>query len=174
MYCAFMSKYSTYDMRFMAFNHIMWARWRREANPPQRVRLFEYPKKLINFEAETIMELIDLDYIVVTNPSYITEPPLLKDFSQGELMEMVQASHPDAGGINPLDYLAAENSELGKKLSAIKCHSMYNEKGVQQTTKAVKKHIGQENQRGAIILTKDSVDAIPITANKSHFSRKLF
>lgn len=157
----------------------MWARWRRQQNPPQSVRLFEYPKKEINFDADTIMELLDLDYILATNPSYITEPPLLKDFSQGELMELLQASAgPD--GINPLDYLCNEtltdgdqkNAELGKKLSAIKCHSLYNEKAVQQTTDAVKRFIGHEKQRGAVVSIKESVDQIPITATKS-FCRKL-
>ena len=177
LYCAFMSKYSTYDMRFQAFNYIIRARYRNIENPPQRVRLFKYPDaQQINFDAETIMELLDFDELERINPSYITEPPLLKLFGQLELMEILQASD-GPNGINPLDYLARDGdqkmSELGKKLSAIKCHSMYNEKAVQQTTKAVKKNIGHEKQRGAVVVTKDSVDQIPITAKKSHFSRKL-
>ena len=170
-------------MRFQALDIIFRTRERNMRNPPQRVRLFKYPDaNQINFDADTIMELLDFDELERINPSWITEPPLLKLFSQGELLEILQASDPDGPDpMNPLDYLCKEdltdgdqkNAELGKKLSAIKCHSMANEKAVQQTTKAVKKNIGHEKQRGAVVVTKDSVDQIPITAKKSHFSRKL-
>ena len=41
------------------------------------------------------------------------------------------------------------------------------------TTRAVKRHIGHDKQKGAIIVTKDSVDEYPIDGNKSMFKKKL-
>ena len=82
-------------------------------------------------------------------------------------------------GLNCLDFVCDEKIwdetklQLGKNLVAIKCHAMDNERAVQQTTKACKKSIGHDNQAGVIIVTKDSVDQLPITSNKRETCRKL-
>ena len=169
-----MSKYSTDEMRLEALGFIERARERRMKNP-NHIRLFTYPKGKINFEANSIDELLNLKDIEAKNPEYITEPPLLMDFSLEELRKIHQ--HCVETGIKPLEYLGDEKLcngdqrllKLGQNLSSLKCHSMDNEKAVQMTTKAVKKHIGHDDQKGAIILTKDSVDQLPINTTKRDF-----
>ena len=180
LYCCVMSKFSNNDMRLEALQFIERARHRRLNNPTQNVRLFKYPTQdMINFEADTIMELLNLTEIEANNPEYITEPPLLMDLALEELREIHQNCVET--GTYPLKYLCDETLNggdqnfltLGKNLASLKCHSIWNEKAVQMTTRAVKKHIGHDKQSGAIIVTKDSVDQTPITSNKSHFCKKL-
>ena len=45
-------------------------------------------------------------------------------------------------------------------------------RGVQQTTKAVLKFAKHEQQKGAIIVTKELVDEFPINCNKSQFKKR--
>ena len=168
-----MSKYSNDAMRKEALTYILWARQRR----PTQVRTFRYPSEdELNFEADTIWELLDFKEIEAGNPSYITEPPLLMEYSDNELVDIYQAS---VEGVQPLDYICDEKVwdekkiRLGKNQNSIKCHAMDNECAVQQTTKACKKNIGHDNQAGAIIVTKDSVDQLPITSNKSEICKRL-
>ena len=44
-------------------------------------------------------------------------------------------------------------------------------RGVQQTTKGVLKFVKHEQQKGAIIVTKELVDEFPINCNKSQFKK---
>ena len=114
---------------------ILGARERERNNPQQEVRKYLYPPEFwINFEAETIMGLLNFDELLDEMPWYITESPLSMDFPDGTLIEMYQAAiGPD--GIPPLEYLNDETlvegdqslAKLGKELSLIKGHSMDNE-----------------------------------------------
>ena len=74
LYCAVMSKFSTDEMRLEALQFIERARQRRLNNPTPNVRLFKYPTQdMINFEADTIMELLNLTEIELNNPEYIRD-----------------------------------------------------------------------------------------------------
>ena len=135
MYCGVFGKFTSDDDRLKALWLTLGARERERNNPQLEVRKYIYPPEFwINFEAETIMDLLDFDELLELMPWYITESPLSMDFLDGELIEIVQAAlGPD--GIPPLEYLNNEtliegdqsHAKLGKELSLIKGHSMDNE-----------------------------------------------
>ena len=132
LYCGLFSKFSSDEDRLEALRIILLIRVRRRAQPPQDVRKYVYPtENIINFEATTIMDLLDFDEL---EDWYLTEPPFTMDFFDEELTEIVQAAlGPD--GIPPLEYLADKtlvegdqsHAKLGQDLGKIKSHSMANE-----------------------------------------------
>ena len=63
------------------------ARKRKKKSRATKVRKFRYPGALVNFEAETIMDLLDWDTLP---KSYITSPPLLEKFSDEDLILFVK------------------------------------------------------------------------------------
>jgi hypothetical protein len=42
-------------------------------------------------------------------------------------------------------------------------------RNVKLTSRVVRKHVEHVNQKGAIVITKDSIDQLPINCNKKHF-----
>ena len=46
-------------------------------------------------------------------------------------------------------------------------------RNVKLTSRVVRKHVEHVNQKGAIVLTKDSIDQLPINCNKSHFTKAI-
>ena len=124
LYGGIFSEFSSDDDRREALRLILAIRVRRRAQPPLDVRKYVYPTaNIINFEATTIMDLLDFDEL---EDWYLTESPFTMDFSDEELTEIVQAS---------LEYLADEtliegdqsHAKLGRDLGKIKSHSMANE-----------------------------------------------
>ena len=110
----------------------------------------------INWEATNILDAVTDAYFLAN----FYEPPLTKDKSVEQLILAYQLWKDENKPIK---------ESLG--LPNIKSHSMANEKGVQQTTRAVARHVGHLRQKGAIIVTKDNVDQYPINSNKTVFKR---
>ena len=64
---------------------ILAARNRERNRRVNKVRKFQYPNALVNFDAQTIFELLDLDRLP---QSYITAPPLFRNFSDKDLIRL--------------------------------------------------------------------------------------
>ena len=83
IYCALVSSFTNDEMRRRALHMILAARNRERNRRVNKVRKFQYPNALVNFDAQTIFELLDLDRLP---QSYITAPPLFRNFSDKDLI----------------------------------------------------------------------------------------
>ena len=110
------------------------------------LRQFKVPNP-INFDAKTYLELIDFDSF---DEELITEPPLLFDYSNKELMDCALSS----------DDLPVPD---------IPCHSQNNERHVAATTEAAMNAIGPENMHALLLQMAESRSEISKDATKSDF-----
>ena len=110
------------------------------------LRQFRVPKA-INFEAKSYLELLDFDTL---EEDFITEPPLLFEFSNEELMDCV-LSHDD---------LAVPD---------LACHNQANERCVAGTTEAAKNAIGPEKMHALLLKMEKSRAEVTKDATKSDF-----
>ena len=110
------------------------------------LRQFRVPKA-INFEAKSYLELLDFDTL---EEDFITEPPLLFEFSNEELMDCV-LSHDD---------LAVPD---------LACHNQGNERCVAGTTEAAKNAIGPEKMHALLLKMEKSRAEVTKDATKSDF-----
>ena len=84
-----MSNLSSDEDKYRALVWIIEARKRQRQSNNNRVRIFKYPsEEQINFEAESIMDLVDWESLPY---SYITPPPLLQDWTDENLIEAYQS-----------------------------------------------------------------------------------
>lgn len=116
------------EIRELAIQRIFQAR-KQEIN----VRNFELPKTL-NFNADDYSKMIDW------NNEHVTEPPILKDYGNAELLKM-------------------KNKPLQRIL--IPCHSQGIERAVHLVTQASEHKIGYENRHKFIVNTLQSRKALP-------------
>ena len=133
------------NVRHWAVLLILEARERR-AKEDGSLRIFKVPKS-INFDAKSYTELLDFNNL---EPELITEPPLLFDYSNEELMDCA-LSHVDL----PVPDIA--------------CHSQSNERHVAGTTEAVKHAIGPDKVHALRLKIEKSCSEITKDATKSEF-----
>ena len=118
------------SIRQKALKYILEAR-KREAKA-KKFRKFMLPKKFLNFEASNYFEMV---YFEKMKPKDITEPPLLKKFSNDELKKFAKGS-------------------IKITIGDIPCHSQSVERLVAITSKAAASEIGQTNRHSHILVPK--------------------
>ena len=114
----------------------------------EELRQFKVPNP-INFDAKTYLELIDFDSF---DPEFITEPPLLFDCSNEELMDCALSPCP-----------------VDLPVPDIPCHNQNNERHVAATTEAAMNAIGPENMHALLLQMAESRSEISKDATKSDF-----
>ena len=117
---------------------------RARAAKKSEIRPYHPPK--LNFNAESFLEMIDL------SSTDVTAPPLLRDFSNKDLRQYALD-----GGIPIPD---------------IPCHSVNNERHVQDTSKAAKLAVGVEKTHSHILNMHKNRAEIPTKSKKSDFQPK--
>ena len=111
------------------------------------LRQFKVPTN-INFDATTYTELIDFNSL---DKEMTTEPPLLFEFSNKELMD------------------CALTATVDLPVPDIACHSQANERHVAGTSEAVKYAIGPKKVHALRVKTEESRSEITKDATKSDF-----
>ena len=82
MWSGFSSSKSSKELRYDSLCLILEARRRRSLQPTDEVRKFTYPEPYeVNWDAETLLEIIDLDYM----DANLFSPPIADDFTDLEL-----------------------------------------------------------------------------------------
>ena len=139
---------NTIAMRLEAVEKILAARNRQKK--AKTVRKFILPKKHIDFEATHYSRMIDWSKL---KPREITEPPLLRKYSDNELRDFAEGT-----------------IELPK--SEIPCHSQSVERMVYLTSKAASSEIGYTKRHSNILSKQKSYEKFPTKFKKSHFVSK--
>ena len=132
------------SVRHWAVCLILEARERRAEE--ESLRHFKVPNA-INFNAESYTELLDFNSL---DKELITEPPLLFDYSNEQLMDCAL-------------------SGVDLPVPDIACHSQANERHVAGTTEAFKYAIGHEKVHALRLKTEKSRSEINKDATKSDF-----
>ena len=123
---------------------------RKRAAKSKKFRKYMLPKKFLNFEASNYFEMIHFDKM---KPRSITEPPLLKTFSNDDLRKFAEGS-------------------IEITIGEIPCHSQSVERLVAITSKAAASEIGQTNRHSHIINMEKSCAKIPTRFSKKDFCIK--
>ena len=108
------------------------------------VRQYLPPNHLLVFEAETYLDMVDLRL-----KSYVTPPPLLRNYDDETL------------------YNLAIEGRI--EIPDIPSHSVNNERAVKDTSQASKEAIGVEQTHGHILNLVDNRSKVPTTHKKSDF-----
>lgn len=116
----------------------------RSSVPSASVRKFKIPN--INFKARNYTELVDW------KKCEISEPPILKNFSEVELKNIAEG-----------------NFELIKKFRDIPCHTQAVERCVKLVTEASSKVCGAKNRDGIIKSTLISRSMVPVFNTKKDY-----
>ena len=123
---------------------------RKRALKAKKVRKFKLPKNRLNMEAKHYSEMLDWSKM---KPSEITEPPLLRKYSDEELKQFSE-------GLIELE------------MSQIPCHSQAVERFVALTSSAAISEIGYTKRHANILNKQKSYQKFPSNFKKSHFSPK--
>ena len=113
----------------------------------RNVGLRHYKILPINFKAKSYTELIDFDSI---QSKFITEPPLLFDYSEDQLRACTE-------GVDLPDF------------PDLPAHSQNVERAVAATTEAAANAIGLEDMHALILRIRKARDELPKDAKKSNF-----
>ena len=132
MICGFLSPMSPPEIKARALEMILRARAYELQKPPNYVRIFQNPlPSQLDYNSQNFFDVLLWDQLP---NDYITPPPILRNFSNGDL----------------------KSSLIIDKIPRFLCHSQGNEFHVANTTKAVSKKIGKEQQKSNIISTIQS------------------
>ena len=137
--CGLVSLLSTPEIKAKALKLILQARARERGKNTGEIRYFILPTEdQLNFDAPNFFEVLRWNEL---EPEYITPPPLLRNFSDNELIESLNGT--------PLN------------IPRFLCHSQHCENAVQKTTAAVTKNIGHTSQISNIVAAGSSREQYP-------------
>ena len=141
---------NTIGMRLNALEMILEARKRSKKSKSKKVRKFILPKKFLNFEAGHYSDLLKWSEM---KPCEITEPPLLRKYSDEELKGIAEGT------------LMVEKSK-------IPCHAQSVEKMVATTSIAASNEIGYSKRHANILNKEKSYQKFSSRFKKSNFVSK--
>lgn len=111
------------------------------------IRHYYPPNQALNLKANTYLEMVDLRL-----KSLVTAPPLLRNYDNQSLYELAKQGKID--------------------IPNIPCHSVNNERAVQDTSRAAKNSIGPEKTHGHILNLSQNRETIPTRYKKDNFVSK--
>ena len=141
---------NTIGMRLNALEMILEARNRSKKGKSKKVRKFKLPKKFLNYEAGHYSDLIKWSEM---KPCEITEPPLLRKYSDEELKGIAEGT-------------------LKVEKSKIPCHAQSVERMVATTSIAASNEIGYSKRHANILNKEKSYQKFSSRFKKSDFGTK--
>ena len=123
---------------------------RKRAKKYKKLRKFVLPKKHLNLEATHYSELLHWEEL---KPFQISDPPLLKKFSDDQLKKFVQG-------------------EIELSIGDIPCHSQSVERLVALTSSAASSEIGYAKRHSNILNKQKSFQKFSTKFKKSDFEKK--
>ena len=123
---------------------------RKRAQKAKKVRKFRLPKDYLNLNETCYWKMLDWSRM---KPRDITEPPLLRKYSDEDLK-------------------AFSEGKINLEMSKIPCHSQAVERFVALTSSAASHEIGYTKRHANILNKQNSFKKFPTQFKKSHFSPK--
>ena len=163
LYSGLLCPWSSPEVKQKSLDLILKFRAVKRRSRSRKIRKFKGPKNYkikqgplkgqmrneFNFNATTILEMINWDEKTGIAKFKRTPPPLLKHLTDQEVKDLLHSK--------------------SDKLLKLKCHSQDNERWVQFVTKSVKKAVSHAAQRTDLICTQESRDSHPTHDTKMKF-----
>ena len=137
---------SRLEIRSKAVGYIVEAR--KRSKKYKKLRKYKLPKQYLNFDASEYHELLNWNQM---KPREISDPPLLKKFTDDELKQF-------------------SKGQIQLEIGKIPCHSQAVERFVAHTSRAASNEIGYEKRHSNILNKQKSFQKFKSKFNKKHFA----